>query len=173
MASTADSMVSMNGYFRMKDVKKSEAKTLINSFLREIKKQPFVKFHGFSVTYDDGVVAWNDRTKTAEDCIAHLETISELIAKIFNVEMYERIEVSASAQEIQKLKDNNDLNDMGAHYFVVQGEGNKRKTSSVVVMGRTYRGGCRYCSSHSIVLVPYPDTSYYDEVTFCRRINRH
>mmetsp|Transcript_37845 Transcript_37845/g.150764 ORF Transcript_37845/g.150764 Transcript_37845/m.150764 type:complete len:154 (-) Transcript_37845:109-570(-) len=127
MATAADSMVSMNGYVRVEDVTKSEAKTLIHKLLQEMKQRPDMKHRGFSVAYDDGVVAWNYRTKTAEDCIAHLEKISKLIAKIFGVETYERIEVSAPAEEIQKLKGNKSLCDMGAQYFVVEGTGTKPK----------------------------------------------
>ncbi|KAJ8901502.1 hypothetical protein NDN08_007347 [Rhodosorus marinus] len=122
-----DSMVSMNGYFRLKDGEKGEAKTLINSFLHEIKKHPNVKFRRFSITCDDGLVAWSDRTKTANDCIAHLEALSEIIAKTFNVESHERTEVSAHAPEFEILKGNKALSDVGVHYFVVQGEGRRRK----------------------------------------------
>uniref|UniRef100_A0A7S0G7R2 Uncharacterized protein n=1 Tax=Rhodosorus marinus TaxID=101924 RepID=A0A7S0G7R2_9RHOD len=123
MATAADSLVSMNGYFRVEDVTKSEAKTLIHKLLKEMKQNPGVKHRGFSVAYDDGVVAWNYRTQTAEDCIANLETISKLITKIFDVETYDRIEVSAPAEEIQKLKGYKSLSDMGAQYFIVEGKG--------------------------------------------------
>ncbi|KAJ8901500.1 hypothetical protein NDN08_007345 [Rhodosorus marinus] len=117
MATLADSMVSVNGYFRAKEGKKIESENKIQTFLNEGKEHPYLKSYTFA-RRADGVVHWTERAESAEEYLAHLETIAGHIDEIADIQDIERIEVAGPASEIEKLKTSKYLT--GAVYYETQ-----------------------------------------------------
>uniref|UniRef100_A0A7S0G4T4 Uncharacterized protein n=1 Tax=Rhodosorus marinus TaxID=101924 RepID=A0A7S0G4T4_9RHOD len=114
MATLADSMIMVDGYFRAKDGKEVESKKKIPQFLNEGKQHPHLKSYTFA-RRADGTVHWTERAESAEEYLAHLETIAGYIDESFELQDFERIEVAGPASEIEKLKTNKYLS--GAVFY--------------------------------------------------------
>jgi len=114
MATVPDSMVMVNGYFRPKEGKELESKSGIRVFLDEGRERPHLKSYTFARNAD-GLVHWTERADSADEYLAHLETIAGHIDQLGDVQDIERIEVAGPPSELEKLKTNKYL--AGAVYY--------------------------------------------------------
>eukprot|EP00189_Rhodosorus_marinus_P013699 CAMPEP_0184737416 /NCGR_PEP_ID=MMETSP0315-20130426/212_1 /TAXON_ID=101924 /ORGANISM="Rhodosorus marinus, Strain UTEX LB 2760" /LENGTH=120 /DNA_ID=CAMNT_0027204601 /DNA_START=78 /DNA_END=437 /DNA_ORIENTATION=+ len=118
MATVPDSMIMVNGYSQPKDGKELECKDRIQVFLNEGREHPHLKSFTFSLGAD-GLVHWMARADSAEEYLAHLETIAGHIDRLADIRDLGRVEVIGPASELEKLKTNKYLTN--AVYYETEG----------------------------------------------------
>ena len=95
-------VVSIHPYFKVKPGKMAEAKALLAQFIAKVTTEPNNLYYDFTIKED--VIFCREAYAKAEGLLAHAEGVGQLLSQMLNIAELLRVEVHASAEEIQKLK---------------------------------------------------------------------
>jgi quinol monooxygenase YgiN len=95
-------VVSIHPYFRVKPGKMAEAKTFLNQMVTRTGTETANLYYDFTI--NDDVVFCREAYVGAAGLLTHLENVTPILAEYLKIAEILRVEVHASAEDMEKLK---------------------------------------------------------------------
>mmetsp|Transcript_16141 Transcript_16141/g.66709 ORF Transcript_16141/g.66709 Transcript_16141/m.66709 type:complete len:130 (-) Transcript_16141:2267-2656(-) len=121
--SSGDTVVSVRPYFKIHDGKKEDVMKLLPLFYEQSKDEPGSVHYAFSFADDGMNFACIESYVNSQAVADHLTNILDSFGKLLEVVDLLRLEIHATAADMESLKSNKVLTDAGATFFTLDGKG--------------------------------------------------
>ena len=113
---TQDTCCTIVPYFKVHDGKLDAFKSLCEAFVKQTETEPNCLYYGFC--FDGDQAHCREGYKTADDLLAHLKNVGELLGQALQIADITRLEVHGPEQELAKLRE--PLSDLNPQYFTLE-----------------------------------------------------
>ena len=95
-------VVSIHPYFKVHPGRIEEAKTLLPAFVERTRTEAGNLYYEFTI--NENVIFCREGYAGGEAALAHVQNVSDLIAKMLELSELSRLEMHGPAEELEKLK---------------------------------------------------------------------